>query len=79
MTAKRKPWQISYYKMMDRCCNPNSHKYPTYGGKGITVCDEWLSFDVFLKDMGVRPEKTSLDRIDGSKGTAKKIADGLHQ
>lgn len=34
--------------MKTRCTNPNSKKYPSYGGRGISVCDEWLhSFTAF--------------------------------
>jgi hypothetical protein len=49
-----------------RCYNQNNHKYPTYGGRGIRVCDRWRnSFDVFLEDMGPRPgDHYSIDRID---------------
>lgn len=55
--------------MIQRCTNPNAYKYPSYGAKGITVCDEWrASFSQFLADMGERPQGTSLDRIDGTKG-----------
>ncbi len=25
----------------DRCSNPNSKDFPQYGGRGITICDEW--------------------------------------
>lgn len=39
-----------------RCDNKNNHKYPTYGGRGIKVCKQWLNdFPQFLKDMGLRP------------------------
>lgn len=54
--------------MLQRCQNPNSCKFPTYGGIGIKVCDEWQSFDNFFKDMGLRPEGMTLDRIDSQKG-----------
>ena len=27
--------------MKNRCHNPNSRQYKNYGGRGITVCDEW--------------------------------------
>lgn len=52
-----------------RCYNVNNPTYPKYGGAGIKVCDRWLDFANFFEDMGVRPHgKTSIDRIDNSKG-----------
>lgn len=67
MTAKRASWRISYYKMMDRCHNPNSQKYASYGAKGIIVCEAWRNNSKqFHADMGDRPEGTTLDRIDNS-------------
>lgn len=56
-------------RMKYRCSNL---KNKWYGAKGITVCEEWLSFKNFEKDM--RPtykEGLTLDRIDGSKGYYK--------
>lgn len=36
--------------MRHRCYNPKNHKYKSYGGRGITVCQEWKnSFEPFLK------------------------------
>lgn len=52
----------SWAKMIQRCTNSNSDHYHLYGGRGITVCERWLVFENFLKDMGERPEGTSLDR-----------------
>lgn len=49
-----------------RCLNQNHHAYQLYGAIGITVCDEWKDFTNFLKDMGVRPEGTSINRINGA-------------
>lgn len=50
--------------MKSRRGNANTPNYYKYGGKGIAVCDRWMVFSNFLEDMGVRPEKTTLDRID---------------
>lgn len=50
--------------MIERCGNKNNPDYKNYGGRGIKVCKEWLSYDVFIKDMGERPNGMTLDRID---------------
>jgi len=50
--------------MCERCHNPNHIAYRNYGGRGITVCERWISFENFLADMGERPQKMSIDRID---------------
>lgn len=58
-------WQ-AWNHMHQRCYNPKDKHYQDYGGRGISVCDEWMTFDAFLSDMGLRPTGCSLDRIDGS-------------
>ena len=34
-----------------RCLNENTPYYKNYGGRGISVCSEWLDFDNFKNDM----------------------------
>ena len=58
--------------MKARCSNPNNHKWPDYGGRGITYCTEWETFAGFLADMGECPSgEHSIDRIDNSGNYAK--------
>lgn len=57
--------------MHSRCKNKNVKNYHNYGGRGITVCDEWGSFETFLKDMGDAPDGCSIDRIDTNQGYSK--------
>lgn len=60
------PEFISWMQMRARCSNPRLRSYPRYGGRGITICDQWAhSFESFLADMGPRPTpRHSIDRID---------------
>jgi hypothetical protein len=59
--------------MISRCTNPKDRCYDIYGGKGVSVCDEWLGFIAFRNDMlesynihsqKYGEENTSIDRID---------------
>jgi hypothetical protein len=48
-----------------RCCDPNNSTYKYYGGRGISICDEWRhSYTTFVRDMGNPPKGLVIDRID---------------
>lgn len=65
ITSDFRRWQA----MISRCRNPLSPTYHRYGGRGITVCDRWVSsFTNFANDMGPCPDGKSLDRIDNNAG-----------
>ena len=56
--------------MKQRCLNKNNKWYPSYGGRGINVCDEWMHFENFY-DWAINNgylEDLTLDRIDNNKG-----------
>jgi hypothetical protein len=55
-----------WIKMHDRCKNPNNISYERYGGRGISVCNEWKIFEKFLVDMGEPPKGYSIERIDNN-------------
>ena len=53
--------------MVQRCGNPKDAAYRHYGGRGITVCGRWKTFENFMTDMGCRPgPKMSLDGVDSN-------------
>lgn len=56
----------TWKEMRQRCNNRNDDKYKWYGARGISVCDRWNDFSLFLSDMGERPEGMSIDRIDNN-------------
>lgn len=66
--VKAKPLYTTWEGMRARCNNRNHKAYADYGGRGITVCKRWESYDKFAADMGERPAGASLDRIDNDKG-----------
>lgn len=76
VTTHSKSYTAEYHawgNMIQRCTNPRHPEYKNYGARGITVCPEWQnSFESFLKDMGLKPNKSySIDRINNEDGYHK--------
>ena len=66
MNGRTSKCYMAWRSMKKRCHSPRSKNYRLYGGRGISVCDQWRdSFERFLADMGEPPSPAhSLDRID---------------
>lgn len=47
--GKRSKLYHVWGSMKERCFNKNSKSYPDYGGRGVTICDEWLDYTNFHK------------------------------
>lgn len=67
------PLYYTWHSMIDRCYNPEVTNYYLYGGRGITVCEEWRglagmrNFTTHITlALGPRPAGCTLDRIDGN-------------
>lgn len=73
---KGHPLYAVWIAMKQRCYNARCKSYPSYGGRGITVCDRWrlgederTGFECFALDMGTKPSKKhSMGRIDNDGG-----------
>jgi len=74
MTAITSPYErasrsgseyTSWRAMKTRCLNRRASQYRYYGGRGIRVCERWLSFDNFFADMGTKPTREhTIERRD---------------
>ena len=64
---RTKEWR-AWNGMIRRVKYPSMNCYPRYGGRGIEVCQEWLtSFETFFEDVGLAPSpELTLDRIDNN-------------
>ena len=60
----------AWVSMKHRCTNPNNAAWPRYGGRGITMCEEWVtSFEAFFAHIGPAPtEQHTVDRINNDRG-----------
>jgi hypothetical protein len=61
----------TWINMRDRCYNPKYKQFDNYGGRGITVCDDWNNnfenFNKWALENGYKDNLT-IDRIDNDKG-----------
>ncbi len=58
---------VTWANMKDRCLNPDCKYFKNYGGRGITICERWLTFENFFSDMVSKyQEGLSLDRINNN-------------
>lgn len=83
-SKQRSKLHLIYRSMINRCYNHNCKAYKNYGGRGITICDEWLDKTVVIvngvhgtkgwftfKDWAFSngyQEGLTIDRIDNSSG-----------
>lgn len=58
----------SWKAMRRRCDDENYPHYRNYGGRGITYSERWKTFELFLEDMGIRPEGGTLERLENDSG-----------
>lgn len=72
--SKTRFWNI-WCGIKNRCFNKNIRYYKNYGGRGITICDNWLNFQNFKNDMYQSYKKhlkqysrinTTIERIDNN-------------
>jgi hypothetical protein len=57
----------TWVNMKQRCLNPKVDRYDDYGGRGITICQEWQdSFETFYAHVGDPPKNKTIDRIDNN-------------
>lgn len=71
-SARKHPLYVTWQGMLSRCYNKNEPTYKNYGGRGITVCDDWQHFKNFANDMYPKPNKhMTLERVDNTKGYSK--------
>jgi len=57
--------------MVQRCCNPNNKGFKNYGGRGVSICDEWRNdyqlFHEWALASGYK-QGLMIERIDNDAG-----------
>lgn len=69
LLIKHHMWNTRQYQiwraMLDRCYNPRIKSYKDYGGRGISVCEKWQTFEGFWDDIASGYSKDlTIDRIN---------------
>lgn len=57
--------------IVQRCKNPNTKQWKDYGGRGITLCQEWETYEGFVLDMGQPPAGHCIERVNNAIGYTK--------
>jgi hypothetical protein len=74
LTTRENRLYSVWTNMKQRCGNPKHPHFADYGGRGITLCAEWLSFAPFsvwaLANGWSYDARLTIDRIDNDKGYA---------
>lgn len=72
LSCMKHPLYKRWVQIKGRCMRPNHAAFAAYGGRGITLCDEWLSFPAFVawarSEGWVEGCGLTIDRIDNDKG-----------
>lgn len=68
--GRQEPEYAIWKGIVARCFRPTAEHYADYGGRGITMCDEWReSYQAFISYIGSRPSKIhSIDRHPNNDG-----------
>jgi hypothetical protein len=67
----RTPTYRCWAMLRERCNNPKNKDYPNYGGRGITFDPRWNQFICFLRDMGIKPDGLTIERINNDGNYCK--------